>query len=270
MTEVASVQGLAKTQADVIDNSSLSTTVRSSTKDKSSDGESVMSHMSYESFSDDSLIVKIREVWANSDLDYKQKVKSIVEYYVSCPLGKARTQNEAKRIPNLNTQMLETADLWYDKKAACYKIKHQVVSNVSTYGTYFLEVVKALGPIRWNVQPVMAASDAVVPLHLRTAVPMKLPAEGCGLCLAFSVARALAYMGKKRQLSLQELLPLIGVTLLQMLLSWQWKDFLLHFSLILLGLLFLEGIRQDVRIAMSHWNIFLITKIATYGWFFQL
>ena len=139
--------GLAMSQADVIDNISLSMTVRSSTKDKSPDGESVMSRMSYESFSDDSLIVKIREIQANLELDYKQKVKSIVEYYVSCPLGKARTCNEAKRIPNLNTQLLETAGLWYDEKLGCFKIQHQVVNNVSFYGAYFLEVVKALGPI---------------------------------------------------------------------------------------------------------------------------
>ena len=47
-----------------------------------------------------------------------------------------------------------------------------------------------------NVQPVMAASDDVVPMRFRSSVPMKLPAEGSKLCLAFSVAGALDYMGK--------------------------------------------------------------------------
>ena len=93
--------------------------------------------------------------------------------------------------------MLETAGLWYNKKISNYKIGHQIVDDVSSYREYFLEVVKALGPIRWNVQPVMAASNDIVPLSLMTSFPMKLPAEGCGLCLAFSVAGALDYMGKK-------------------------------------------------------------------------
>ena len=47
-----------------------------------------------------------------------------------------------------------------------------------------------------NAQPVMVASDDVVPMRFRTEVPMKLPAEGRRLCLAFSVAGALDYMGK--------------------------------------------------------------------------
>ena len=97
----------------------------------------------------------------------------------------------------MNTQLLQTAGLWYDEKISNYKIGHQLVDDVSSYGVYFLEVVKALGPIRWNVQPVMAASNVIVPLSLRTSIPMKLPAEGCGLCLAFSVAGALDYMGQK-------------------------------------------------------------------------
>ena len=50
---------------------------------------------SNKSFLDDPLIVKIREIRANLDLNYKRKVKSIVDFYVNCPSVEARTQNEA-------------------------------------------------------------------------------------------------------------------------------------------------------------------------------
>ena len=153
-------------------------------------------------FSDDPFIMKIREIRADPTLRMKEKRKSIVSFCGSLQTSEARTRSETSKNPGLNTQLLHTAGIRFDESSGTFKIGNEAVTDLTSYGAYFLEVVKALGPIKMDVQPVMAASDYVVPRKLRTEVPMKLPAEGCRLCLAYAVAGALDYMGQHEAASI--------------------------------------------------------------------
>ena len=147
-------------------------------------------------FSDDPLLLKIREIRADPTLRMKAKKNSIVSFLGNLQTKEARTRSETSKNPSLNTQLFNTVGFWFDEKNGIFKRGKVAATDLTSYGEYFLEVVKALGPIRMNAQPVMAASVYGVPMRLRTEVPMRLPAEGCRLCLAYSVAGALEYMGK--------------------------------------------------------------------------